>query len=174
MEDFIRESDFSLKKVEGYDDYYITSTGIVFSTKYKEKRVLKPRKNRGGYMYVNLCKHGKYNSVPIHRLVAKHFLVDFSETLVVNHIDGNKTNNNVQNLEMVTISENNIHAERLGLTHHKVGEEHPMAKLSEKDVIEIRKKKLSGYTNKEIANLYNMSLCQIKNITSGKKWKCLL
>lgn len=89
--------------IEGYNnDYFVSDEGNVYSCKYNQQSQLKPRMNKRGYLYVNLCKNGKSKSVMIHRLVAKYFLPNFNETLQVNHKDGIKTNNNISNLEMVT------------------------------------------------------------------------
>ena len=100
------------KEVENYDgDYLISNYGEVKSLK-KKPRILKKRKNRYGYFYVNLCKNGKYKSLDIHRLVALHFLNN-SYKKQVNHKDGKKSNNNLCNLEFVTAKENIQHAKGL-------------------------------------------------------------
>lgn len=167
-------NDNRVRKIEGYSGYFITSFGVVLSYKNKKAIELKPRMNRKGYLYVNLCENAKYKSTSIHRLVAKYFLPDYSEELEVNHIDGNKTNNNVENLEMTTRSENIRHAERNGLTHHLIGERHCMAKLKERDVLDIREMYSTGrFSRKEIAKKYNVSYCLIGKIVNFKLWKCV-
>lgn len=76
---------------------------------------LKPHVNfRNGYVYVCLSKHNQKKTYRLHRIVAKAFLGD-REDMQVNHIDGNKTNNSLSNLEWVTQSENMKHAYRTGL-----------------------------------------------------------
>lgn len=161
-----------LKTIEGYDKYFISDDGKVYSDKYNERRELIPRKNYKGYLYVNLCKNGKYKSKMIHRLVAKYFLENYSDNLQVNHIDGNKENNNFSNLEMVTQSENMLHAFRTGLNVSLKGEEHWCSKLTEKEVKEIREKYIPYvYTQKMLAEEYGVSKDEIKLIVGRQKWK---
>jgi hypothetical protein len=77
----------------------------------KTKHVLTPCANKKGYLKINLNKKSFF----IHRLVAKAFIPNPENKPFVNHIDGNKANNNVNNLEWVTNSENMIHAYKNGL-----------------------------------------------------------
>ena len=161
-----------LKTIEGYDKYYISDEGKVYSDKYNERRELIPRKCHKGYLYVNLCKNGKYKSKMIHRLVAKYFLDNYSDNLQVNHIDGNKENNNVSNLEMVTQTENMRHAVKMGLHVSLKGEEYWCSKLTEKEVKEIREKYIPYvYTQKMLAEEYGVSKSDIKLIISKNIWK---
>lgn len=162
----------TIKEIKGYDKYFITDDGKIFSDKYNTRRQLKPRINKKGYYYVNLCKNGKYKSVEIHRLVAKHFLPNFDESLQVNHIDGCKTNDNVSNLEMVTQSENLQHAYKNGLLKIKIGEDHWCAKLTEEQIKEIKQKYIPKvYTQQMLADEYNVSRSAIRFILKGKTWK---
>ena len=161
-----------LKSIEGYDKYYISDEGKVYSDKYNERRELIPREAGNGYLYVNLCKNGKYKSVRIHRLVAKHFLEDYEEGLQVNHKDGNKLNNNFSNLEMVTQTENMKHAVQHGLHVSLSGEKHWCAKLTEEQVKEIRSKYVPKvYTQEMLAKEYGVSRSDIKLIVNGNVWK---
>lgn len=87
-------------------DYFITECGKVFNI--KSKKWLKPTVDR--YEVVNLVIEGSRSKFYIHRLVAEVYLKDFKEGLTVNHIDGNKLNNNVSNLECISVAENIKHA----------------------------------------------------------------
>lgn len=111
------------KDIVGFEGKYMVSNlGNVKSLSYRKtggEHLLKPRINRGGYLQVNLYKDGLKKNYRIHRLVCQAFLDDYSEDLVVNHIDGCKTNNSLDNLEMATTLENNIHAYSNGLNPHK-------------------------------------------------------
>ena len=161
-----------LKTIEGYDGYFISDEGEVYSSKYKEPRKLKHRLNSKGRPYVNLCKNGKQKSVLIHRLVAKYFLPEFNENLEVNHKDGVKTNNNVSNLEMVDRKGNMQHAIRTGLLINPKGEEHWDSKLTEEEVREIREKYIPyTYSLSQLAKEYGVSESCIKFIIKRKTWK---
>lgn len=165
---------FDMKNIDGYNDYCISPDGSVTSFKYNKARILKTRVNKNGYLYVNLCKDGKYHSVCIHRLVAKHFLEEYTDDLQVNHIDGNKRNNNVSNLEMVSASENLKHAVRLGLLVNPVGEDHPCSKITKDQVLEIREKYQPHIvTMTMLAEEYDISKDEVKNILYRKNWKHL-
>lgn len=94
-------------KLEDYDKYEVSNTGHVRNA--STLRILKGSLTADGYMQINLSSEGKSHSCTVHRLVAKAFLPDWDPKLEVNHIDGNKLNNNVENLEMVTHLENMQH-----------------------------------------------------------------
>ena len=97
--------------VKGFEGLYeVTSTGLVISV--RSHRLLKPKINRYGYPTVTLSNGGRSRHVPIHRLVAEAFLPNPCAKPVVNHIDENKLNNCVENLEWVTIKENDNHGTR--------------------------------------------------------------
>lgn len=86
------------KDIEGYEDLYeVSDEGNVRNK--NTGRILKPNKTHKGYLYVNLCKDGISKHKLIHRLVAQAFIPNPLNLLEVNHIDENKTNNNVENLE---------------------------------------------------------------------------
>ena len=101
------------KDIKGYEGYYqISSNGNVRNI--KTNYTLIGDINNTGYRRVTLYAPIKKRFF-IHKLVASHFCDGFSENLVVNHKDGNKLNNNYQNLEWVTRSENDLHAYKLNL-----------------------------------------------------------
>lgn len=119
------------KPIKGFEDSYeVSNLGNVRSIdryciqknnksdKYNhiyKGKILKQYKNNAGYMQVQLSY--KYKSIPrrVHRLVAETFIDNPNDYVCVNHIDGNKINNNVNNLEWCTYSHNNSEARRLGL-----------------------------------------------------------
>jgi hypothetical protein len=99
------------KDVIGYEGHYqVSDSGNVISVKKTTYKFMRLFNNKQGYPRVTLSKNGKMKQVFVHRLVAKAFIGDIPEGYTVNHIDGNKTNNNLSNLEIVTYSENNLHA----------------------------------------------------------------
>jgi hypothetical protein len=79
------------------------------------EKILKTAKNKYGYLKVTLHKNYKQKVVNVHRIVAETFIPNPHNLPCVNHIDGNKENNCVDNLEWCTIQENNIHAFKTGL-----------------------------------------------------------
>lgn len=101
------------KDIPGFEgSYQISDHGRLKSFKeLKEGRILSTINNRGGYISVVLCRNNKAErSTRIHRLVAENFLSNPENLPEVNHIDGNKQNNHITNLEWVTRKQNMAHA----------------------------------------------------------------
>lgn len=98
------------KKIPDFRDYKIDSHGNVWSFKYNKKRRLKNNINLYGYCYVILINECSRKALQVHRLVAKAFIPNPKNKKTVNHIDGNKQNNNINNLEWNTHKENNAHS----------------------------------------------------------------
>lgn len=119
------------KPITGFETRYeISSYGRVRSlgmdlrwgtvTRHQPGRILVPESQYGSkdptsYLQVRLCVDGKRMVKSIHRMVAEHFIPNPDNKPVVNHIDGDKTNNHVENLEWATQSENQVHAIKTGL-----------------------------------------------------------
>jgi hypothetical protein len=95
------------KDIIGYPRYKITPDGNIYSK--RSNRAMIQQTNANGYKWIQLCVNNKKKNFYIHQLVAQHFIENPDKKQIVNHIDGNKTNNNVDNLEWVTHSENLIH-----------------------------------------------------------------
>ena len=98
------------KNITGFDDYQCSTYGNIRSTKlYKEGKLLK-QNLRGGYLSVGLyTKDHKYVHFQVHRLIAEAFIDNPHLYQLVNHKDGIKTNNSVENLEWCTSEQNSIH-----------------------------------------------------------------
>lgn len=109
------------KEILGYEGFYsVNESGDIFGLpisiirkngrKYiSKRRGISPSINSTGYYVVSLRKNGVQKTEKVHRLVAKTFLVNTQNKTDVNHIDGNKLNNCIENLEWCTKSENHIH-----------------------------------------------------------------
>ena len=97
------------KDIEGYEGYYqVSNLGRVKSLKWNKERILKPFVDSSKYQRVKLSSNLKEKNFLVHRLVAIAFITDGREQFV-NHIDGDKLNNNLLNLEWVNKSENVHH-----------------------------------------------------------------
>lgn len=110
------------KPIKGYEGLYeISNYGRVKSLpKIRGRRltnetILKPRISTQGYIMVGLRKNDKTFNASVHRLIAEAFIPNPENKKKVNHIDGNKQNNSIDNLEWCTPSENMQHAYRTGL-----------------------------------------------------------
>ncbi len=114
--------------------YFIGNKGNVISATRGYYRLLKPYKDTKGYSRVTIHLDGEYYDKKVHRLVASAFIPNIYNKPEVNHKDGNKSNNSVQNLEWATSKENSIHVEVNGLRHHVRGESQGNNKYSEKQI----------------------------------------
>ena len=94
------------KKIEGYNDYLICGNGDVYSLKGKRARKLKPEVTAKGYLRVDLHKDTVRKHCRIHRLVAQAFIPNPYGFEVVDHIDGNKKNNCISNLQWLSRGDN--------------------------------------------------------------------
>ena len=130
-------------------------------------KIIKPYITRGGYLIVNLYKESKPNKFSIHRLVGIAFLKNKFNKDDINHINGIKTDNRVENLEWCTRSENLYHAYNLDLKDR--GEKHYNSKLTEYQVIEIRN--TIGISQEKIASIYNVDRKCISKIINRLTWK---
>ena len=97
------------KTIKGFPDYEVTSKGEVYSYKNGERKLLKPAVSGSGYHGLSLSNGKEKKAVQVHRLVAMSFLPNPKKLEIVNHIDGNKTNNALSNLEWNTRKGNAKH-----------------------------------------------------------------
>lgn len=97
------------RQIPGHPDYYVSNTGLIKSRKWGKVRLLKPKLDASGYNRVGLYTDGKFKNMLVHRVVAQVFISNDGKRQV-NHIDGDKSNNHVINLEWCTISENVRHS----------------------------------------------------------------
>lgn len=161
-------------KLDGLNkEYTIDDYGNIFDVELN--RYKKQYKDHKGYIKVHFYINGKDKGFFVHRLVLMTFNpIDGMEKLQVNHIDGNKQNNYVQNLEWCNNSQNQLHAYRIGLNKPKPGELNPSAKLTEKEVLEIADMIMAGITHKKIAERFNVASITISAIRSKRIWGYLL
>lgn len=152
-------------------DYYVTDDGRIWSEKSHKYMTMRPDKD--GYLKVALISseipEGKRHRYSVHRLILENFNpVPDMEKLQVNHKDGDKTNNKLENLEWMTCQENISHA----IDNNLRAEINGAAKLTKDKVLEIIELLLSKkYTNIEIAKMYNVNEETIGRIKRKQSWK---
>lgn len=157
------------KDLNGMDYHYqISEDGTVRKVlENNQFLILKHSKTKRGYHYVSLRKNNKNHLEYVHRLVALFFIENPYNKETVNHIDGNKDNNDISNLEWTTYSENNKHAYDYKLKGKN--EEFYNSKLTLENVKEI--KLLGKYTTyQKIADKYGVSKATVRDVLLGKTW----
>ena len=137
----------------------------------KEDRLLSPTLN-DGYPRVTLFKQGKGRSHFVHVLIAEAFIGPRHGHLEVNHIDGNKENNLLSNLEYVTPSSNRLHAYQKGLIdiRNRQGSRNANAKLSETEAKQIRDRLATGESVNALARQHQVSWDTIADIRDQMTW----
>ena len=150
--------------IEGYNGYYsISEEGEVWSE--KSKKFLSVFTDKDGYLLCNLYRDGIRKLHKIHRLVALTFIPNPENKPQVNHIDGNKANNHIDNLEWASPEENIKHAWSSGLAK---------SKLTEEDVLYIRTNyipKSPDFGGRALAKKFNVVPSVISNVVKGKTYK---
>lgn len=175
----------NFKPIENYEDLYLVNKdGQIYSK--KRNKLLSPGKSTNGYLYVVLCKNGEKKNFKVHRLVAMTFLDNPNNLPQINHIDGNKSNNHISNLEWCTASQNLKHAFYNGLCENtrqnckNIGKIYGKlngkinGKLNAKHLDENLKELFDDiFKNnlkiKDIAKKFNLSHSHIYNIKSKQK-----
>lgn len=150
-----------------HSKYLVSDTGLIYSE--YENILLKPFKNNQGYLQVDLFDSGTKQRLQVNRIVANAFIPNPENKPIVNHINGIKTDNEVSNLEWCTYSENTIHSYETGLQAR--GEDKTLAKLTEKDVLEIQSLfESKEMLDRDIAVKYGVTSGVISAIRLGKTW----
>lgn len=155
------------KIVQDFENYLISNLGNVKTVNGKPKKIVYDNK---GYGRVELWKNNKGRKFRVHRLVAEAFIPNPLGKEQVNHIDGNKKNNCVSNLEWVTPKENIRHAIENNLSSIKYGSKNISSKLKEEDVKYIRENAGINKSVRELSEIYKVSTTTIYNIINYKKW----
>ena len=160
-----------LSPISQYPGYFANRNGEIYSNKQGQIKKLTPAKMKLGYRRLQMFNNGVKTRESVHRLVAYTFIPNPDNKPQINHINGIKHDNRVENLEWCTRSENWQHAYRTGLikTGFNRGEKHPNSKLTQSQVLEIRN--LKGIiTQPKIAERYNICVGTVAMIWSRKLW----
>lgn len=155
----MKQSDLALINAKEFrENYTVLPNGDVKSI--RQNKILK-QEDLDGYKRVCIYSSGKRVKILVHRLVAMLFVDNPDNKKQVNHVDGNKSNNHYLNLEWCTNSENITHASLNGLNKKK---------LTLNIAKEIKANK-SGYTQRELAAKYGVSVSTVNEIINNKIWR---
>ena len=164
-------------KANGYSNYEVSNLGRLKTFNWKgsgKEKILKPALDKSGYLRTVLKgDNGISKTIKVHRIVLNSFK-PINDVLEVNHINGIKNDNRIENLEWCTRKQNIQHCIDNNLQYVLRGEEIGNSKLTEKQVIEIRKKFIPRYYSRtKLAKEYNVSEATIKDIVYNRTWKHL-
>ncbi|WDS60601.1 homing endonuclease [Bacillus phage BC-7] len=152
--------------IEGYPSYKVSNYGEIINM--KTMKILRKDK-RKGYFSVRLSRDNVSKVFSVHRLVANAFKGNPENLPQVNHIDGNKENNHIDNLEWCTREYNLKHQQDNGLVLK--GERNGMSKLTTSEVVSIIKLNDGIHSSKEVAEMYGCTMDNIRSIWNCKTWK---
>lgn len=172
------------KDIEGFESFYqVSSAGRIKSLSRKiirkrssveetlPERIMSVKKRTNYYPKVSLSKNGKVRYFKVHKLVALAFLQKDSAKNQVNHVDGDKTNNNVANLEWISPSDNIKHARDSGLIIDKSRKGNKRLNLAQ--VVFFKILHSEGFSYEKIGKIFNISRCTISDAVTGRTWKHL-
>lgn len=148
------------------EHYEVSNMGRVRSL--RRGIILKTGVGTTGYLVVNVTGYKHKKHWKVHQLVAFHFVPNPANKPYLNHINGDKHDNRADNLEWCTNQENSVHAIKTGLRKvFKAGTK----KLTEQQVIEIKRRLAAGETQVAIAESYGVARNSIKAIITGRSWR---
>lgn len=154
--------------IPSHPRYEISIDGVIRNT--ANKRVKSQYINSMGYRMISISYANKSKPERVHRLLAETFLPNPSGLPCVNHIDGNKLNNSLENLEWCTHDENMKHAFQTGLANNS-GTRNGMAKLNPDKAREIKRMLANGKSQARIARKFGISRSAVLKINLGQTWK---
>lgn len=157
-----------------YTDIEVSNLGSV--RRMGKLNKLKTYSKEGGYVYLSTTLNGKKTTLTVHRMVAEVFVKNPMHKPCVNHKDGDKQNNRVENLQWVSYSENSQHAYDTGLQKKVFGEAHHRSKLTEDIVKEIKQRyiprcRING--TRALAIEFGVKHQTISDIINHKIWRDL-
>lgn len=161
------------RPVEGFDGAYLVSdAGEVVSLKGRAPKALRQNtQGTGHYASVSLWRHNREHRYKVHKLVMQAFVGPVPAGYEIAHQDGVRTHNALSNLRYKTRSKN--HADKVAHGTHNRGERHPMSRLTERDVLNIRAMIGDGAKRAAVATEFGISLSHLDSITTARSWAWL-
>lgn len=166
------------RSINGFFGYEVSNEGQVRSFKKNgpgtlfrnTPKLMKLTEDKDGYYKVGLRHNGIQRILRVNRLVALEFIENPQKLPVTNHKDGNKKNNNKDNLEWATFQSNTQHAFNMGLAVGNRGEKCVNSKLKSVDIELIRSRVLAGESQRSVSKDYPVSYQQISRIIRKENW----
>jgi len=158
------------KSIKGFEYYEINSEGVVVSLRFGKRKVLKPQINNKGYLQIRLYRDKLQHTRKVHRLVYETFAGSIPEGMLVLHGPGGVRDNCcIEYLRLGTQKENcaDMHADKTsprGMRHWK-------AKLTDEQVVYIKRRLADGMFQRSLAELFNVARITISDIATGRRWK---
>lgn len=162
--------------ITGFEEWFaINTNGVVKRIKSGRTslagKILKPSISKTGYHMADLYINGKHNSRLIHRLVAMMFIPNPHNYPQINHKNGIKSDNTVENLEWCTSAMNNRHAFAIGLNRGPRGEQQGRHKLTQNDVETIRNMySTNNYSHRKLGAMFGVCHQNIGCIVNNQSW----
>lgn len=164
------------KPISGYEGIFsVSSLGRIRNECVKRGnqyvgKIRIGKKHKDNYLSIRMCHNYKVNIFRIHNLVAKAFIGERPENYVVNHKDGDKANNKLENLEYLSRSQNAYHAVKMNRWPDCRGSKHYASRFKDEDIKNIRDLYKKGEKQKSIAIKFNTNQCYISQIVNNKRW----
>lgn len=165
------------RDIKGYEGrYQVSNKGRVKTVdryksdgRHQPEAIRKTELDRHGYEFALLYNENGYKRHSVHVLVANVFIPNDDNKPQINHIDGNKINNNLNNLEWCTASENQLHARKIGLAVSRYGDDNTSTKVPDSSIKEMRRLRNNGFTLQQLADKYSVSFGYVGRVLRNER-----